>query len=104
LWVLQLFDWVPGNPYDPADDDKLRPVLPEARADRILEILKVRPCPISSVVCGMMLYLGRWLQEAHEWMGKDTKDQVSEEVRRQGGWDAAYDMQPDKPFPERETT
>lgn len=72
------FDWTPGNPFTSSDADELATYLPAERRDTVLEILR----------------------EAHSWLGQDSPP-VDEAVREEGGWDPAYDMQPDKPFPER---
>lgn len=36
------------------------------------------------------------LREAHAWFGKETQ-----EAAKAAGWEDAFDLQPDVPFPER---
>lgn len=72
------FDWTPGLPYDDSAD--LAQYLPKARAGKLIEILR----------------------EAHGWFGKDTQAQALAAAEAEGkGWEDAFDLQPDVPFPER---
>jgi hypothetical protein len=78
--VVQVpFDWTPGLEYDSSED--LSPYLQQ--------------CPDREKVVAI-------LSEAHDWLGQYTHDEVEESIRVEGGWATAFDMQPDKPFPERE--
>lgn len=40
------------------------------------------------------------LKEAHDWLCKENEPEVRKTLERRG-WLAAYDLQPDVPFPER---
>lgn len=42
------------------------------------------------------------LKEAHEWLCKENESAVRKTLEERG-WNAAYDLQPDVPFPERPT-
>lgn len=72
------FDWTPGLDFSEQDVDELLPRLPEDRRAEVVAMMR----------------------ELHAWVGKDSPP-VDPAVREAGGWDPAYDMQPDKPFPER---
>lgn len=40
------------------------------------------------------------LKEAHDWLCKENEPEVRKTLEKRG-WLAAYDLQPDVPFPER---
>lgn len=65
---------------------------------------------ISSVTCNAIRFFVRprsrslqvleVLKEAHEWLCKENEPAVRKTLEERG-WNAAYDLQPDVPYPER---
>lgn len=79
--MATVFDWTPGLPYDPSEQEELAPFLPAPRRERLLCILR----------------------EASSWFGKETSRNRGVGLQEQEGWTDAYNLQPDIPFPERVT-